>query len=107
MAKVTDINARVASYRDSTRRFAEWVEEHLDVLAGVRGIAALGEAGAPAMVALAEATPLRRTRLAWEFVRTMVESDGLDVEPLLLAEMPLEWVELVSASFDALAQYAN
>lgn len=106
MAQVTDISARTASYRLSARRMAGWVREHVDLLIGVRGLGALGDDGALILRTLPRLPELNTTRLAWDLVRAMVEGDGFDAEALLLAELPLELVELVDASFDLLERHA-
>lgn len=80
---------------------ARWVEEHHDLLVGLRALRRLGPVAADAIEAVMELPPVRRLRLSWELAVALAESEGRDGRESLVELIGAENVELVEvALFD-------
>ena len=84
-------------HRRTAALVAEAIAEHEDIIWGIDGLRALGDAGAESLTAVLAIPSLRKLMLSWQLVEALADGDNVDLEAHLIEQLGYDYATYVRA----------
>lgn len=88
----------IAGNELSAWKLARWIDEHLGLLRGLVELRELGKQADEAVEAVLTVRDVRRLWLSWQLWEALAAGDGLDIDALLVRNLPYSRLELARSA---------